>query len=571
MAIDTLHIMIQTLRTALLKLITTYTHKTTRKERMYLYIHTIVVVLSLLCILFIFRAKFFVHVPASGGMYTDAIVGIPRFVNPVLAQSEADKTLTALVYSGLMREVDQHTYIPDLAKEYKVSPDELTYTFTLRPDLTFHDGSPITAKDIEYTVHQIQKNITPATAGWQGVTVKQIDNITVEFTLRKKFADFLRMTTIGILPSHVWEPLSEESFSTTNLNTRPVGSGPYRVSDLKVNSSGITEMYTLKRFNDSALGRPYIKKLFLYTVSHTDNIIELLEKGLIDGTTLRTDISVHDKIKNITGYKKSYTPSTKVFGLFFNKDRGIASDTVVKEYIAQSIDSLKIIDQISGETGFLPAGPVPQSMAEKPVLKKIDLEKNGWSKNTTTGIYEKRSTGQKLTLTITTLDNPELKILTELIVRQLSEAGIEATPKVFQVQDLERAILAERDFEAFLFGYTITTPSDLYAFWHSSQRTYPGLNITQYQNSKVDLLLEKLIQTSDNTERQKITNQIVALIAQDIPAIFIYNPADVTFFHKDIYLHNQKTTILSETYHRFYNINKWYMYTDMIWKIFEQK
>ena len=98
-----------------------------------------------------------IDVPTSGGSLKEGIIGSPRFVNPVLAVSDVDHDLTALVYSGLMKLTVNNTLVPDLAQKYDISTDGLTYTFTLRPDIYFQDGEKVTAEDVEFTINKMGK------------------------------------------------------------------------------------------------------------------------------------------------------------------------------------------------------------------------------------------------------------------------------------------------------------------------------------------------------------------------------------------------------------------------------
>mgnify|MGYP001563006809 FL=1 len=91
--------------------------------------------------------SFMVAVPASGGEISEGVVGAPRFVNPLLAAAPADRDLSSLVYSGLLRKMGGEL-IPDLADSYDIAKDGLSYTFVLKDDLYFHDGEPLTADDI---------------------------------------------------------------------------------------------------------------------------------------------------------------------------------------------------------------------------------------------------------------------------------------------------------------------------------------------------------------------------------------------------------------------------------------
>ena len=97
-----------------------------------------------------------VNVPMDGGSITEGIVGTPRFINPVLAFSDADQDLVSLIYSGLMRKSINGTLIPDLAEKYEGSKDGLIYTFTLKNKIYFHDKKPITADDVIFTINKIK-------------------------------------------------------------------------------------------------------------------------------------------------------------------------------------------------------------------------------------------------------------------------------------------------------------------------------------------------------------------------------------------------------------------------------
>ena len=120
-----------------------------------------------------------------------------------------------------------------------------------------------------------------------------------------------------------------------------------------------------------------------------------------------------------------------------------------------------------------------------------------------------------------------------------------------------------------MFGITVGSVSDLYAFWHSSQRSYPGLNITGYSNASVDKLLEQLIIERDYEKQKNITHQIITYIHKDIPAVFIYNPADIIIHKKR--LKNVPTQTYFESFDRFNTLANWYTNTDMVWKIFVKK
>ena len=99
-----------------------------------------IAIASTVIMLWKINAMFLVNVPVSGGTVTEGVIGVPTLVNPVIALSDADKDLTSLVYSGLMRKTAEGEFIPDLAESYTVTPDGITYTFIMKKDQKFHNG-----------------------------------------------------------------------------------------------------------------------------------------------------------------------------------------------------------------------------------------------------------------------------------------------------------------------------------------------------------------------------------------------------------------------------------------------
>ncbi|TAK57709.1 hypothetical protein EPO17_01290, partial [Patescibacteria group bacterium] len=131
--------------------------------------------------------SFMVEVPALGGTLEEGIIGTPRFINPVLALGDADRDLTTLVYSGLLKVNTHGELVPDLAESYTVSPDGLEYSFILRKTALFHDDAPVTAEDVEFTIQKIQDPAikSPKRANWDGVTVHKVDDHHIVFILKK--------------------------------------------------------------------------------------------------------------------------------------------------------------------------------------------------------------------------------------------------------------------------------------------------------------------------------------------------------------------------------------------------
>jgi ABC-type transport system substrate-binding protein len=128
---------------------------------------------------------------------------------------------------------------------------------------------------------------------------------------------------------------------------------------------------------------------------------------------------------------------------------------------------------------------------------------------------------------------------------------------------LNQSVIKDRDFEALLFGSITEDPSDLYAFWHSSQRAYPGLNISNYVSKKLDANLETLRESSDELARINAYEGLKKEFKEEVPGIFLFAPSL-------IYITRDRISTALPTYSfdnasRFTLIENWYRYTDRVW------
>lgn len=533
-------------------------------------------IISLFFLLDFAADKYMVKVPAQGGSISEGIIGTPRFINPILAMSDSDKDMTNLIYSGLLRESESNGYITDLAEKYTISPDGLTYTFVLKDNLYFHDGTPLTADDVEFTVNMAKDQIlkSPKRLNWEGVSVQRIDDKTVTFTLKQQYAPFLENTTLGIIPKHIWKNISAEQWSFSDFNLNGIGSGPYKISKIKKNTSGIPEYYELSSFKKFALGRPHISEVIIKVYSNEKDVLKAFNAGEIDNISAVSP----DNTKSLSGnYTIKTSPLPRIFGVFFNQNQAsVLTDVSVRRALDVAIDRNRITNNVLYGYAIPIKSPLPNSPSnylandnENRVedAKKI-LTDNGWKYDDKEGLMIKKNKKEtlRLQLSISTASIPELRSSAELVKEDWEKIGAKVEVKIFDKGDLEQNVIRPRKYEALLFGEIVGHDSDPFAFWHSSQRNDPGLNIAMYTNSKADKILEEARAIFDEDKRSEKYRLFEKEVANDIPATFIYSPEFIYAISKNVQGVNiERITGASE---RFTEIYKWYIETDRIWKAF---
>lgn len=533
-----------------------------------------ILIASFSIILFKLNNQFLVSVPIDGGTLTEGIVGTPRFVNPVLANSDADKDLTKLIFSGLTKRDNTGKIVPDLAESFTISPDGLNYTFVLKNDLYFHDGSILTSKDVLYTIHQIQNTDSPLRINWEGVTIEAIDERTVLFNLKKSYASFIENTTVGILPSYLWAGITESEFGYSSLNTKAVGSGPFQIKKVINDASGLPKTYELKPNKNYASGTARISKLILNFYSNNKDLITAYKKGDVDQISAVSPVFAQDLERS--GSIVAQIPLTRVFGLYFNPNQSqIFTDKNVIKAFEKAINKKEILEKVLLGYGKEIDSGIPQNLTGSEIQTTYNpseaiaiLTKDGWVKGED-GIMVKskdKKTSLKLSFSITTGDAPELSVAAKMIKEDLEKIGASVDVKIYETGTLNQEIIKNRNYDAIFFGQIINRESDLYAFWHSSQRKDPGLNIASYTNPDVDKLLEASLVSTDDTIRSDKFKSIDKIMRSDSNAIFIYSPNFIYITKKSLTMPMQ--SYITSSYDRFSSINEWYTRTDKVWKIF---
>jgi peptide/nickel transport system substrate-binding protein len=522
---------------------------------------------------------FMVLKPTNGGSLAEGVVGLPRSINPVLAFTDVDKDLSTLIYSGLMKYEDGEI-IGDLAKNYTVSNDGLTYDFILRDDIRFHDGVPLTTDDIEFTIQKIQDAAlkSPRKADWRDVTIKKVSDKEIQFILKQPYYPFLANTTVGILPKHIWKNVDADQFIFSQYNIEPIGSGPYKLDAVNRDGGGIPQSYSLIPFNRFYNKKPYISNLQVYFFSNERLAVESYNSGNIESLAGISPQEISKIATSSLDVKIATAPLPRLFGIFLNQNSApVLANKEVRQALNLAVDKQKIVNEVLLGYGIpidspLPIGVLHATSTQTVIVSdkekaKALLAKAGWVINKD-GVLEKKdkTSTQTLEFSISTADSPELKQAAELAKADWESIGARVDVKVFEYGDLSQNIIKTRKYDALLFGEFIGKDLDLYAFWHSSQRNSPGLNISMYTNSKVDKLLEDARTTSDDADREAKYVAFQKILQDEVPAVFLYSPEYIYVVPARIQgMHFEEITNSSDRWH---DINQWYTETDKVWKVF---
>lgn len=511
--------------------------------------------------------------PVPGGTIVEGIVGIPRFVNPVLAVTRADQDMSALLYSGIMKINSDGILVPDLAESVTVSDDGRTYNIIMRRNVRFHDGTPLTARDVAFTIGLIQNPDlkSPLRGNWIGVTLEEISEYELNIVLDEAYTPFIENFTIGIIPRHIWNELPLEQVPFSQRNTEPVGSGNFKLKKVVRNEAGLIETYELERARDDI-------KLDSLTVRFYQNEADLVAAFSAGELSSTANLPLESiALADTNTYNLIEKPLPRVFGLFYNQNRSVAlRDAAVRDALEMVIDRDAVVAAALNGYGEPTTTPLPPQStttatvfdSDAALAKATDrLTRAGWQKNQN-NLWEKRIDGSAVTLsfTIRTANTSLLERTTNSVAEPWRALGIQVDIEAYEQSDLLQAVIRPRDFEILLFGLDMNRSVDLYPFWHSSQREDPGLNIAQYANIEVDSLLATARTSTSSSERDAKATTAMNIISNERPALFLFVPTLTYVVHTDVTVAPMEG--LSKPQERFMNIENWHVAKEDRWPIF---
>ncbi len=508
-----------------------------------------------------------VLIPAEGGTYTEGVVGTPQWLNPVLSSfNEVDQDLCHLLFRGLTR-VDEHLRIvPDLAESWVVSGDGLVYTFTLGAGLKWQDGAPLTAEDAVYTFRLMQSPDFPGPPYlsdlWKQVSVDQVGQLQVRFTLSEPYAPFLDYTTMGLLPSHVLADVAAADLLKQPFNSSPLSSGPFILESVNA------EEVVLQPNPHYQGPRPFLKQLVLKFYPSESSILTAYRDGEVDGIHFIPPEHL-DEAAELPGLNLYSTPRAEAVWLLLNTENPPLDDSRVRQALSLAVQRQRLIDEALHGQGIPLDGPLlPTSWAYTPPAAKEGrdpdgalalLRQAGWADTDGDGFLDKD--GESMHLEIVVPDAPTFVKVAEQVAAQWEEQiGVRASVTAVPQGELANAYLHPRDFQVALYRWMNISPDpDLYPFWHSTQTSAPGQNFSQFRNRDADEIMEEARRTVDIVLRQELYARLQAILREEAPAIFLYQPVYTMGVNEKV-----RGVTLAPLYtpsDRFRSIANWYVYT----------
>jgi peptide/nickel transport system substrate-binding protein len=488
--------------------------------------------------------------PVPGGAYTEALIGSMQRLNPVLDfYNSVDRDIDRLLYQSLVRFDSRGLPHGDLAESWDISQDGTVYNFSLRQGATWHDGEPVTAEDILFTVQLLRNggSIVPADlqAFWMDIEVKVLDANNLQFRLPEPFAPFLDYLTFGILPRHILDGLTIEEIVDHDFNFAPIGSGPFMFDHLII-EDGQIQGVALKAFDKYLPQAAFIQEIAFRYYPDAQSAWAAYQADEVQGIGY---VPAEILSNVLTDPNMSlYTGRLPQIGMIFlnlkSPEVKFLEDADIRRALLLALDRQALIDNALQGHATIADGPIlPDTWAYyagtprieyDPVAAESLLKEAGYV-FAAEGATVRSKSDVYLKFTLLYPDTETHRLLAEAIQKDWAAIGVQADLEAVPYDQLVNDRLAQRTYQAALVDLNLSRSPDPdpYPFWDQAQAT-GGQNYSQWDDRMVSEYLEQARVTEDLAERTRLYNNFQVIFSQQLPSLPLFFPMYSYAVTKDV-------------------------------------
>jgi peptide/nickel transport system substrate-binding protein len=472
--------------------------------------------------------------PAEDTTYTEGVVGSIDNLNPIFASTPAERAVSRLTFASLFHEDERTRPQPELAARYAVDDTGKIYTINLRADAHWSDGVPITAKDVVYTFSTIKDADVHSQlySSWRNITVDQLDEHTVKFTLPASYPPFLNALTIGILPEHLLGKVRPSELRSNAFSRNPtVASGAFIFKDVHtMGAKNDQSVVRMDRNDDYFLGAAKPSHFQLHAYATRDDLVNAFRTQEVAAMSDETTDQL-ESISDQRGTVRNDSPLFNAVYAFFQMGSPTLKDVKVRSALELATDQQALLRQLhnrvqpatgpllDGQLGYAP--DIHQANTNIAAAQKL-LDEAGWK----VGQDGKRSKdGQPLRLQLVTLSSGDFPAIAQSLMNQWSKVGVSFNSQLIKPEEIQQNAIIPRAYDVLLYELAIGGDPDVYAYWHSSQATDRGFNLSNYKSPRADDALDSARSRSDIALREAKYHSFAQQWISDVPAVGLYRPS----------------------------------------------
>jgi peptide/nickel transport system substrate-binding protein len=511
--------------------------------------------------------------PVTGGVYTEGLVGSMGRLNPVLDHlNPVDRDVDRLIYSRLINFDDRGLPQYDIVESMGISQDGTIYNFSLRENVLWHDGKPLTTEDIIFTIELLRDENIPIPEDirdlWNSVEAIPLNEQTLQLRIPEPFSPFLDYLTFGILPKHLLEGIQPEEIVDAEFNLNPIGSGPYKFDQFIVEEGQIVGL-SLVKFNDYYIDPPYIERVnFQYFPDH-QTAQSAYEAGEIDGINQISIDSLPKALKEpgMNLYSGRFPVLSLVYLNLDNPQVPFFQEINVRRALLKGLNRSKMIKNFLDGQAILADGPIfPGTWAYYEGIERVNydpdgaislLKEAGYTVPASGGSV-RESDGTSLSFELIHPDDELHSALAQAVAEDWQRLGVGIKLNPMPYEELMSQRLEPRLYQAALVDLNLLGQHDPdpYPFWHQSQIT-GGQNYAKWDDRQASEYLEQARITVDLEERDRLYRNFQVRFGNEQPAILLFYPV----YTYAVGEHVQGVTMgpLFETSDRFATVTSWFL------------
>ena len=456
--------------------------------------------------------------------YREGVLGHPDSVSPLTARTQADRDLVALVFAGLVRDGPSGTIVADLAERWSSDATGTIWTFELRQDARWHDGEPVTAEDVLFTIHTLQDPAYtgPAAGSWNEVRVRAVGPKTVVFTLRTALAGFLQAATQAIAPAHLLAGIPVGLLGQNAFGRRPVGAGPFALVSLDaaraelvpaatVTSSGAPSASPSPGTDSFATAAPterpsrpvpYLTAIEFRYFDTPSALADAYRAGDLDAASGLSP-ALTAELASASGSRLVRYPGSTLTAVLLNLRPGHPefADPAVRTALLAAIDRGGLIDRVFAMAAGAAPGPIPPAStlfdpAAEPLVPydlaaaRKALRKAGWTVSPKGWFLPKARKPLSIELiSPEEASNPAAFAVAAAVAKDWKKLGLDVAHVPLPPGAFVTDRLATGTFSAAVADVNVGLDPDLYPLLASSQTLRGGSNVIGLQDPTLDALL----------------------------------------------------------------------------------
>ena len=478
---------------------------------------------------------------SGGGTVTFALPGDIVSLDPAFSYDFTTNPVVTQITEGLLKFDEEGLLQPLLAESWE-NPDPTTYIYNLREDVTFSDGTPMTADDVIFSMERIKDPSTASYVGWMYAnvdTIEKVDEWTIKVTLSQPDTlwRYVPATTAGHIVSKTYYEENKDNFGKPDGGV--LGTGPFKYVEWKTGS----EISLAKNENywDKTAG-PYLDNVVFKVLPEGTTRVTGLKTGQVTAT-IGLPLDLIPVVQEMDNVKVDMVDSFLSDFIALNVEVEPLNDVNVRKALNYALDKQKILDEIVKDAGSpakaVPIGPAQWVFSpEKWEAAYAELPDYAYDLDKAKELLAQSSAPDGFSATILT-DSDTLRLNSALALQAAAQGlGISLEIEKVTAEELNtRAFSGARDYDILMIPWGSDFPDpigNLQPVFHSDNRGDGGSNFANYSNSALDALIDEQVSLTDDAKRTDIMIEAQKLIAEDSPWIMIDHPKQILAANKDL-------------------------------------